>query len=217
MLRRAPVLVLAVAVAVACGLVASLAIRSTAGEAGISSATRAAGGRYEPAVTPADRAWIRAAIGQIRPEARRLVDEVDGMVTFHTEPGGEMMGLAESGPEGSRVWFNVARLDGDRMQDRATAVAHELGHVIDYELVEDDLMRRLDAGIPRGGPCVQDGSGNGVGGGCTPVEERFADTFAKWALRGRVSAAGSGYMIPSPASLEDWGAPLAELALSLPR
>jgi hypothetical protein len=214
MLRRSPVLV--VAVVVLCGLAAQLAGRSPAADSGIGSEVRAAGARYEPAVTASDRAWIAAAIEHVRPEARRLIDEVDGTVTFHTEPGAGMMGLAESGPEGSRVWFNVAQLNGDRTQDRTTAVVHELGHVIDYEIVEDDLMRRLDAGIPRGGPCIQDGQG-AVGGGCTPVEERFADTFAKWALRGRVSAAGAGYMIPSPASLEDWGAPLGELSLALPR
>jgi hypothetical protein len=214
MLRRSPVLV--VAVVVICGLAAHLAGRSSASETGIGAEVRAAGARFEPAVTAGDRAWIGAAIEQVRPEARRLIDEIDGTVTFHTEPGGAMMGLAESGPEGSRVWFNVAQLNGDRTQDRNNAVIHELGHVVDYELVEDNLMRRLDAGIPRGGPCVQDAIGN-VGGGCAPVEERFADTFAKWALRGKVSAAGAGYMIPSPASLEDWGAPLAELSLSLPQ
>jgi hypothetical protein len=215
MLRRSPVLV--VAVVVLCVLAASLAVRSTtASENGIGGEARAAGALYEAAVTPGDRAWIRAAIAQARPEARRLIEEIDGTVTFHTEPGGDMMGLAASGPEGSRVWFNVGRLNADRTQDRAVAVLHELGHVIDYELVEDDLMQRLDSGIPRGGACVEDGYGN-AGGGCTPVEERFADTFAKWALRGHVSAAGSGYMIPSPASLEDWGAPLAELSLGLPR
>jgi hypothetical protein len=47
------------------------------------------------------------------------------------------------------------------------------------------------------------------------VEERFADTFAKWALGGRISLAGSGYGIPAPASIEDWGAPLGLLAAQL--
>jgi hypothetical protein len=50
---------------------------------------------------------------------------------------------------------------------------------------------------------------------CTAVEERFAETFAKWALSGRVSIAGDGYGIPTPASLEDWGAPLGLLAAKL--
>ena len=43
---------------------------------------------------------------------------------------------------------------------------------------------------------------------CDLIEERFADTFAKWALNGAVSAVGAGYGIAMPASLEDWGTPL---------
>ena len=50
---------------------------------------------------------------------------------------------------------------------------------------------------------------------CATPQERFADTFAKWALRGAVSIAGAGYSLPAPASLEDWGAPLARLAISI--
>jgi hypothetical protein len=80
--------------------------------------------------------------------------------------------------------------------------------------VPPGLNRRLDDAIPRGGPCIHDDLGSA--GGCTPVQERFADTFAKWALGGAVSAAGAGYMIPAPASLEDWGAPLGALAARLP-
>ena len=55
----------------------------------------------------------------------------------------------------------------------------------------------------------------GTIGACAQPEERFADTFAKWALRGAVSAAGAGYAIAAPASLEDWGAPLGALAVRL--
>ena len=52
-------------------------------------------------------------------------------------------------------------------------------------------------------------------GDCTVPAERFADTFAKWALRGAVSATGAGYGVATPASLEDWGAPLAKLAIEI--
>ena len=51
---------------------------------------------------------------------------------------------------------------------------------------------------------------------CERTEERFADTFAKWALNGAVSEVGAGYGIAMPASLEGWGAPLAELSFRLP-
>ena len=86
---------------------------------------------------------------------------------------------------------------------------HELGHVIDFALVKKEVNARLDGQIPRGGPC-------GTAIDCDRVEERFADTFAKWALNGAVSEVGAGYGIAMPASIEDWGAPLGQLAFSLP-
>ena len=70
--------------------------------------------------------------------------------------------------------------------------------------VPDDLLTRLDAGIPHRGVC--DARADGPYGACAPPEERFADTFAKWALRGAVSSVGAGYLIPTPSSLEEWGA-----------
>ena len=108
--------------------------------------------------------------------------------------------------------FNLAYLNGDRKIDRTTTVLHELGHVIDFVLADDALVAQLDAGIPDAGTC--NGPVDGIGA-CTAIPERFADTFAKWALRGRFSLAGSGYGIPTPPSLEDWGMPLSRLAAQL--
>jgi hypothetical protein len=174
---------------------------------------RAGGLRFGPEVTAADRAWVLEAIAHARPEAQRLVQEVDGLVTIHTAGSGPMMGLTESQPDGFRVWLNVARLNGSRRLDRDVTVLHELGHVIDFALIPDALDRTLDAAIPRGGHCDQQ---NGVVyGDCAPAEERVADTFAKWALGGAVSAVGSGYAISNPPSLDDWGLPLVTLAASL--
>jgi hypothetical protein len=76
--------------------------------------------------------------------------------------------------------------------------------------VPDDLRDRLAAQVPVTGTCFTADTGD-----CAAPQERFADTFAKWALRGAVSVAGAGYSIPMPASLEDWGAPLAALAVQL--
>jgi hypothetical protein len=84
--------------------------------------------------------------------------------------------------------------------------------VIDFELLDEPLRQQLDSAIPASREC--NGPSDGLGG-CTAVEERFADTFAKWALRGRFSIAGSGYGIPTPPSLEDWGMPLGRLAFQL--
>jgi hypothetical protein len=60
----------------------------------------------------------------------------------------------------------------------------------------------------RGGVCPR-----GILADCAGPQERFADTFAKWALRGKMSLVGAGYSLAAPPSLEDWGAPLARLAV----
>jgi hypothetical protein len=79
-------------------------------------------------------------------------------------------------------------------------VLHELGHVIDFAVLPDAQRDRLASAMP---------------GTAIPAQEKFADTFAKWALRGNVSIVGAGYSVPTPPSLEDWGAPLAALAVRL--
>jgi hypothetical protein len=181
----------------------------------ISDAERAATLRFAPTVTPNDRAWILAAVASARPEAQRLIAEVDGLIEARTDLDmPPAIGLARVAPDGISVNFDVRLLNGDRALDRNMVVLHELGHVVDYLLVDDELVAQLDAAIPRDGACrsaLQDY------GACTSTPERFADTFAKWALRGRFSLAGSGYGIPTPPSLEDWGRPLGRRALQLTR
>jgi hypothetical protein len=168
-------------------------------------------------VAPQDRAWIQAAVATARPEAQRLISEVDGLVTVRTDLRAagvpeDAIGLTMSNGHGADIVLDVNRLNGDRAIDRSMVVLHELGHVIDFLVVDDALMQQLDAGIPPSREC---GSALDGAGGCTAVAERFADTFAKWALRGRFSIAGSGYGIPTPPSLEDWGMPLGALAIQL--
>jgi hypothetical protein len=189
---------------------------------GITPEIRAAGPSFAAGVTPGQRAWILAAIAEARPEAQRLVHEIDGLVTFEVldAPGGSMevpMGITQysvaDGPGPTRIGLNMRELDGRRTIDRSVVVLHELGHALD-PIVPQATNDVLERGVPRTGTCMQM-EGHGIGA-CTAPEERFADTFAKWALRGRVSEAGSGYGIAMPASLEDWGAPLTSLALTLP-
>jgi hypothetical protein len=176
----------------------------------IGDAARAAGLTFAPTVTPTDRAWILDAVARARPEAARLIAEVDGLVVVGTfAQGGTTMGVTRSHERGFAVDLNVAYLNGERVADRATVVLHELGHVIDFALVPTETNAQLDAGIPHGGDC-------GAAVDCHRPEERFADTFAKWALNGAVSEVGAGYGIPVPASIEDWGAPLAALSFRLP-
>jgi hypothetical protein len=166
--------------------------------------------RFAPGVAPADRDWILAAMARARPEAARLIAEVDGLVTVRTfAAGGATLGITRGGSQGFTVDFDVARLDGDRVTDRGMVALHELGHVIDFALVPAAVDAALDAQIPRGGPC-----GRAID--CDLPEERFADTFAKWALNGAVSEVGAGYGIAMPASIEGWGEPLGRIALALP-
>jgi hypothetical protein len=180
----------------------------------ITPEARAAALRFGDGVAPGDRAWILAAIAGARPEARRLIAEVDGLVEVRTDLDAQgAIGLARIEGDHAVVSLDVRALDGQRALDRGVVVLHELGHVVDLLLVTDELKRRLDAGIPRVGTCSSWAAE--PTGACTAVEERFADTFAKWALHGRFSLAGSGYGIPMPASIEDWGAPLGLLAAGL--
>jgi hypothetical protein len=182
---------------------------------GVTPATRAATLRFAPDLAPEDRAWVQAAVRAARPEARRLIDEVDGMVTVGPMPPmGNAIGLTtQVAAQRYEIRLDVANLDGYARGDRATVVLHELGHVVDFALIDDATLARLNAGIPRTGSC---GALPEPRGDCAAPAERFADTFAKWALHGEVSLTGSGYGVAAPASLEDWGTPLAALAAGLP-
>jgi hypothetical protein len=177
----------------------------------VDAATAAAGLTFAPDVATGDRAWILAAVAAARPEARALLARIDGLVRVETVPAlpGDAVGLTTyDGGRAFVVSLDLAHLDGRRAVDRQVVVLHELGHVVDQALVPPALAEELDAGIPRGGACTTPGLPIGA---CAPPAERFADTFAKWALRGAVSEVGAGYAIPMPASLESWGAPLARL------
>jgi hypothetical protein len=168
---------------------------------------KARGLSFAPDVSPTDRAWVVGAIAKARPEAQQLIGAVDGLVTVHTVnvPNAPYAGFADERTDD--VTLNIAYLDGERRQDRDQSVLHELGHIIDFILVPDDEIARLAAQIPTGSGCLTAETGD-----CTAPEERFADTFAKWALRGAVSGVGAGYGISTPAGLEEWGEPLALLA-----
>ncbi len=176
----------------------------------VSEQARAAGLTFAPGVAAGDQQWILAAVARARPEAARLIAEVDGLVRVGTYAKADpVLGVTQGNERGFTVDLNVGMLNGESAMDRTTVVLHELGHVIDFAIVPRPLNATLDAGVPRGGAC-------GAVVDCDREEERFADTFAKWALRGAVSEIGAGYGIAMPASIEDWGAPLAQLSYALP-
>ena len=174
---------------------------------------RRAGFRFAPTVAPADRQAFLDAVAAARPEARRLIGLVDGLVDVRIGPTGTpgAIGLTEDGEPGYRVTIDldlVLARYGPRGVQRT--VLHELGHVVDHALLTDDVTTALDAGIPAGLGCEE-----GLLGGCATRQERFAESFAKWALGDIGVNLEIGYKVPPPsAPLDVWGAPLARLAAS---
>lgn len=175
----------------------------------ISAAERAATFTFAPGTAEADRAAILQAVADARPEAQQLIAAVDGLsdiVVAGTQQG--IVGTTQTA-DGDRytVTLNLAlasRIKGQRGIDRL--VLHELGHVVDFALVPTALNEQLDAEIPRGYGCEE-----GQTGACALPDERFAESFAKWALRDIGIGVDIGYKIPPPDDLESWGAPLATL------
>jgi hypothetical protein len=169
---------------------------------------RAAGLRFAPSVLPADRQLVLHEIAAARPEAQRLIHEVDGLVTVYVGPAGgtvDAIGLTESRPDGYAVTLDLAPVwarEGERGVQRL--VLHELGHVVDFALVKPALATRLDALIPRGYACDP----RQPTSACAPREERFAETFSKWCTGDIGFNLSIGYKVQPPDSLDGWGAQL---------
>ncbi len=175
-------------------------------EVGVSAEQRAAGFTYGPSVTEYDKQLIGAAIASAEPLAQQLIAEIDGVTTVQVgPPPGGAAGLAEGNPDAFTVTLDIPTVSsrlGPRGVNRL--VLHELGHVVDFVLVPDDMKARLDAGVPT---CL-----GGAQPGCTDRAERFAESFAKWAMRDIGVNLYIGYAVPPPANLATWAAPLAQLA-----
>jgi len=175
----------------------------------LTPAARTAGLSFAPEVAPADRQVVLAAIARARPEARRLIDAVDGLVTIRVGAvSANAAGLTRSVGQRFEVTLDLGGVwhqSGDRGVSRL--VLHELGHVVDFVLVPDALKAALDAGIPKGYGCDQ-----GVAdGACTVPAERFAETFAKWATGDLGFDVTLGYKVLAPPSLDAWARPLTWL------
>jgi hypothetical protein len=116
-------------------------------------AVRRATFHFEPTVAPVDRQAFLAAVAAARPDARRVIGLVDGLVDVRVGP---------------------------------TGVPGAIG------LTEDQ-----EPGY----------------GACANREERFAETFAKWAIGDIGVNLDIGYKVPPPSvALDVWGQPLARLA-----
>lgn len=169
----------------------------------------AAGFTFGPSVTEADRAAVLAAVSSARPEAQRLIGLVDGMTTVEVGPaaGGRAAGTAADLGDRYELRLDLGLVAhmGPRAVNRL--VLHELAHVVDFALIEDGLLAELNQSIPDGWVCEQ-----GNVGSCAKDEERFAETFAKWATGDIGVDIYLGYKVAPPKiPLDDWGAPLAGL------
>ncbi len=174
-----------------------------------SAGSQRRGLRYD-GVAPRDREAIEQAIAGARPEARRLIAAVAGLTTVRVGPAGPgASGWTAASPDGYVLQLDLAQVSGPLgMRGVDRLVLHELGHVVDFALVDDALGAALDAEVPRGYGCA-----DGVTGSCAPQRERFAETFAKWAMDDIGLNLEIGYRVPPPVvPLATWGAPLARLA-----
>jgi hypothetical protein len=170
------------------------------------AATYSNGLDFAGSVPIADRRWIVQAIAQARPEAVRLIERIDDRTTV-ARGDGPNLGLTWQLPSGY-AWIDLKfdSLHAGMRVNRELVLLHELGHAVDNALVPHALRDRLAAAGPPSGFC------RGRLGDCAPPEEKFADTFAKWAYRGALSYQyGAGYHLRSPPSLDAWGAPLTRL------
>jgi hypothetical protein len=170
----------------------------------------AAGLRFSPDVAPADRQLVLRDVAGARPEARRLIDMVDGLVTISvgdtSADGPDTIGYTQPTTDGFAVRLNLAAVyqtEGERGTQRL--ILHELGHVVDAVLVKPDLAAKLDAPIPAGYGCDPLAESRI---GCAPRAERFAETFSKWCTGDIGVNLPIGYKVAPPPSLDDWGAQL---------
>lgn len=177
----------------------------------LDATTRAAPLRFAAEASPREQSYVLAAVAGARPEARRLIDLVDGLATVRFGAVSRAGAIGLTSFDGKR--FDIT-IDFEALSRRHginalnATILHELGHVVDRAIVPDELAARLDAEIPTGINCIPGRSTST----CPPIEERFADTFARWAMDD-ISINGTvGYRILPPVPVAAWGRPLAELA-----
>src|SRR4051794_39450765 len=162
MARRAPI---AAALACAAALLAGLGLaHHRAAAAPVPAASTWS------AVAPADRAWVEASIAEARPEAATLIRHALGRVTFRTayQPAAFWAGLTTVQGNDFTVTLNLSFLNSRRgVGLRDDVVLHELGHVVDFAEVPDDVVVRLAAEVPVSGTCLTADTGD-----CTSPRER---------------------------------------------
>jgi hypothetical protein len=167
----------------------------------VPAGVRRAGVVFERSINRAGRRAYKAGVGSANRHARRLIDLVDGLITVgaHSKNGYSM---AHPGP--MRISYNRGHLTASRRERRMT-ILHELGHLIDAAMVDDSTFAKLERMVPRGGRCNPNRPTLIPTGPCAVPAERFADTFAKWAMNDRGIGLRAGYNVKPPKSLKAWG------------
>ncbi|HVF77830.1 MAG TPA: hypothetical protein VNA28_05990 [Solirubrobacteraceae bacterium] len=165
--------------------------------------------RFAPGIAVSDQQIVLRAASEARPEARRVVELVTAMVTVRLGAiASGVAGQTRATDAGYDVVLDLGGVyRGAGMRGVRRLVLHELAHVVDHALVGANLEAQLDAATPPGFGCD-----DGTSGGCAAREERFAESFAKWATGDIGHDLYIGYRVPPPTSLSGWGAPLAALA-----
>ena len=131
------------------------------------------GFRFAPTVTNEDRRTLERIVSFAGPRARRLIGAVDGLTNVRVESlHPSLLGMARRLERGRyRIQITPSEM---RPPSGSTAftVLHELGHIVDYAVVPNDVRDRLARQYPciryRPNPCG--------------LAERFADGFAVWAI-----------------------------------
>ena len=168
---------------------------------------RAAGLRFGKEVPRADRRRVARAVARARPQAAALLAEVDGVVDVVADPPPPPRVLGATGLDEGRV---QVRLDLRALRRRpgllAAVVMHELGHVVDLVLVPEPVGEELDIPLPGAVACEFSADPN-----CDPRQERFADSFMKWALGGRLTRAAAPAGSPGWRVMDIWAERLTTL------
>ena len=160
-------------------------------------------------MAPREEQLFREVVAVARPEAQALIGRIAPLTTvsFDLPTGASALGVTRTS-DGRSFTVDVdlegsTAAGGRRALERV--VLHELGHVVDLALLSEQQRVQLDAHFPQGYACPPEG--------CADRRERFAETFAKWALGDIGAALYVGYAVPPPAvTLDRWGEPLQALS-----
>ena len=159
------------------------------------AATRAASFRFAAGTAPADRDAVLSSIARARPEARRLVALVDGLVDVRIGSTGVSGAIGLTRP-GARY---AVTLDLGPVA-RATASAASTVSSSTSSATSSTSRCCPTTRWPRCTPASRPATAatQGVSGACANGHERFAESFAKWATGDIGVDLGTGYKVPPP-------------------